>query len=95
MNPTEAKKMGRNVILRKDWEDVKIQVMTDVIEAKFRQHPELAQKLIDTQDTYIEEGNHWGDRVWGTVNGIGANQLGKILMDMRTTLRQEQELELT
>lgn len=86
MGPTEAKKAGRKVALRKDWEDVKISIMRDLILAKFTQNPELADMLIATGDAYLEEGNTWGDRVWGTVNGQGANNLGKILMEVRTEL---------
>lgn len=87
LNPTEAKKLGREIQLRKDWEQIKIQVMRSIVEAKFAQNPELAQKLLDTGDAYLEEGNTWGDRIWGTVNGHGANNLGKILMAVRDNLR--------
>lgn len=90
LNPTEAKKLGREIQLRKDWEQIKIQVMRGVVEAKFTQNPELAWKLLDTGDTYLEEGNTWGDRIWGTVDGQGANNLGKILMVVRENLRQQE-----
>lgn len=90
LNPTEAKKLGREIQLRKDWEQIKIQVMRGVVEAKFTQNPELAWKLLDTGDTYLEEGNTWGDRIWGTVDGQGANILGKILMVVRENLRQQE-----
>lgn len=86
LNPTEAKKLGRCVVLRKDWNDVKVDIMHAVVKAKFTQNPELAKKLIDTGDAYLEEGNTWGDRIWGTVNGQGANNLGKILMAVREKL---------
>ena len=88
MNPAEAKKAGRTVTLRKDWEDVKISIMTGIVRAKFEQNPDLAERLIATKDAYLEEGNNWGDRVWGTVNGEGANNLGLILMDTRKFLRK-------
>ena len=87
MNPSEAKKAGRTVTLRKDWEDVKIAVMTGVVKAKFEQNPDLAEMLLATKDAYLEEGNNWGDRVWGTVNGEGANNLGLILMNTRKFLQ--------
>lgn len=87
MNPSEAKKAGRTVTLRKDWEDVKIAVMTGVVKAKFEQNPSLAEMLLATKDAYLEEGNNWGDRVWGTVNGEGANNLGLILMNTRKFLQ--------
>lgn len=89
MNPTEAKRMGKMIILRDDWEDVKLQIMLDVVRAKFSQNPELAQKLVETGDLYLEEGNTWGDRTWGTVNGSGANWLGLILMKVREEMQNE------
>ncbi len=89
LSPTEAKKLGRNIPLRHDWEQIKIQVMKDIVEAKFSQNPDLAQKLLETEDAYLEEGNDWGDRIWGTVNGIGANNLGRILMEIREKIKEK------
>ena len=91
LSASEAKKLGRKVTLRKDWETVKIKLMQEIVKAKFVQHPELAQKLIQTGDAYLEEGNTWGDKIWGTVDGKGANHLGHILMNVRAELN---ELEL-
>jgi ribA/ribD-fused uncharacterized protein len=88
LNPSEAKKLGRKVTLRKDWESVKIKIMEEIVRAKFVQNPELAQKLIATGNAYLEEGNTWGDKVWGTVNGSGANNLGIILMKVRNELAE-------
>ena len=90
MNPSEAKHAGRRITLRKDWEAVKVGIMHDIVEAKFRQNPSLAAKLIGTGNVYLEEGNTWGDRTWGTVDGKGANNLGRILMDIREELIREE-----
>ena len=75
--PGVAKRMGRKVQLRSDWEDVKIEVMKKGLELKFRDY-ELAQKLIDTGDEELIEGNWWNDTYWGVCNGIGKNMLGKL-----------------
>lgn len=91
LNPTEAKKLGRKVNLRKDWEAVKVKIMEEIVRAKFRQNTELADKLLATGDAYLEEGNTWGDRVWGTVNGSGANRLGVILMQIRAEIKSGEE----
>lgn len=88
LSPSEAKRLGRRVSLRRDWEDVKVSIMEEVVRAKFTQNAELADKLLATGDAHLEEGNTWGDRVWGTVNGIGANQLGIILMKIRDEIRE-------
>lgn len=90
LNAAEAKKLGRKVSLRADWEDVKIKYMKEIVSAKFEQHPELQEKLLQTADVYLEEGNTWGDKIWGTVNGKGANNLGCILMEVREKLREKQ-----
>lgn len=87
LNPSEAKKKGRSVDMRKDWEQIKVQVMKDIVIAKFEQNPDLKEKLLATGDAYLEEGNTWGDRIWGTVDGKGANNLGRILMEVREKIR--------
>lgn len=87
LNPSDAKKLGRRIILRNDWESVKISIMREIVFEKFKQNPHLTEKLLDTGDVYLEEGNNWGDRIWGTVNGVGRNELGKILMEVREKIK--------
>ena len=91
LSPAEAKKLGRRVELRKDWEDIKISIMREIVSAKFNQNPDLSKKLIETGDEYLEEGNDWGDRIWGTVDGKGANNLGRILMEERERQKERAE----
>lgn len=92
LNPTEARRLGRKVSLRKDWEQVKIPLMREIVQAKFEQNPQLKDMLLATGDAYLEEGNTWGDRIWGTVNGAGANHLGRILMEVRTFISMEDSI---
>lgn len=61
--------------------------MYEVCFAKFTQNSELGQKLIDTGNATLIEGNDWGDKTWGMVNGAGQNKLGKILMKIREKLK--------
>lgn len=91
--PKEAKKLGRLVKLREDWESVKFVVMLDVVRRKF-QHPELAELLLATEDAELIEGNSWNDTVWGVCNGKGTNWLGKILMLVRRELKDIQQLQV-
>lgn len=91
LSPSDAKRLGRRIELRKDWEDIKISIMREIVSAKFDQNPDLAKKLIETGDEYLEEGNDWGDRIWGTVNGKGANNLGRILMEERERQKERAE----
>lgn len=86
--PSDAKKAGRALTLRLDWETVKFDVMRACVRSKFALNPDLAEKLLATGDALLEEGNTWGDRTWGVVDGVGENRLGKILMDVRTELRE-------
>ncbi len=90
LTPNHAKRLGRQVKLRSDWETVKYDVMYQVCLAKFEQNPELMAKLVQTGDAELIEGNTWGDRVWGVdlYRGIGENHLGKILMRIRDELRR-------
>ena len=85
--PGQAKRLGRAVALRADWEAVKIDVMRDVVRAKFRHNPDLAAQLLATGDQELVEGNAWGDKFWGVCAGRGRNWLGKILMEVRAELR--------
>lgn len=87
--PNEGKKMGRRVTLRKDWEEVKTDIMLDICRAKFSQNEELKGKLLATGDDYLQETNTWNDTCWGVCNGIGENRLGKILMQVREELRNK------
>lgn len=89
LDPSSAKKLGRKVQLRSDWENVKDDVMYEICKAKFSQNTELKKRLLSTGNEHLEEGNTWGDKIWGTVNGIGENRLGKILMRIREELRNE------
>ena len=75
--------------LRDDWEAVKIQIMYQIVYAKFSQNPLLKQKLLDTGDAYLQEGNTWYDTFWGVCNGVGQNNLGYILMRVREELRNK------
>lgn len=87
LGPSSAKRKGRHVQLRHDWERVKFDIMYEICKAKFSQNEELRNRLIETGDEHLEEGNTWGDMIWGTVNGKGQNNLGKILMRVTEELR--------
>lgn len=86
--PARAKRMGRQVSLRADWEAVKTRVMEEVVRAKFTQNPDLAARLLATGDAELIEGTTWGDKCWGVDlrTGQGENRLGRILMQVRAEL---------
>lgn len=91
VSPGEAKRMGGQVVrLRDDWERVKDGIMLDLVKQKFS-HGELRDKLLDTGEYQIIEGNTWGDTYWGVdaATGVGRNVLGNIIMLVRSELRLE------
>lgn len=87
--PGEAARMGRQRSrpLRRDWEQVKDDIMREVVLAKFTQHEDIRQVLLDTGDAELVEhtvnDSYWADGGDGT----GKNMLGKILMEVRERLR--------
>jgi len=86
--PKEAKRLGRKVLLRKDWEDVKIDIMKKLLIDKFSPGRELAEKLKNTGDRKLIEGNYWGNTFWGVCYGVGSNHLGNLLMEVRSELNK-------
>lgn len=89
--PNKAKIAGRQVTLRPDWERIKRPIMLQLLLQKFTYNPDLADALRDTGQALLEEGNHWGDTYWGTVNGRGQNHLGKLLMQVKEVFRDDIE----
>lgn len=92
VEPKEARKMGKALekthLFRPDWYEVRYDVMATVVFDKFYRNLELRKKLIETGVKYLEESNHWKDSFWGKYyetkdNGVGENNLGKILMATR------------
>jgi ribA/ribD-fused uncharacterized protein len=83
-SPAEVKRLAQTIALRPDWDDVKINVMRDIVTAKFEQNPDLMKMLMATKGHDLIEGNTWGDTFWGECPiGKGRNELGKILMSIR------------
>lgn len=89
--PREAANLGRDKSfpLRPDWEEIKDQIMYEVVFAKFKQNEEIQEVLLSTGDQEIvEDSTTYGDSYWGCGrDGKGRNQLGKTLMKVREELR--------
>ena len=83
----QAKRRGKEITQREDWPFIKIAVMRDLLIQKFRD-PILKQKLIDTGDQRIREGNNWNDKFWGVClkTGVGNNHLGNLITEIRESL---------
>ena len=69
--PYQAKKAGRAVDCRPDWDHIKRFVMLEVLMAKFGGGGggnTLTSLLAATDPAVLVEGNQWGDTYWGAVN---------------------------
>jgi ribA/ribD-fused uncharacterized protein len=85
--PGDAKRRGKTLTLRKDWDKVKVDIMRELLSIKFTSDPRLADILLSTGTAELQEGNWWGDTFWGMYQGKGQNTLGKLLMELREYLR--------
>ncbi len=88
----KAKRLGRKIKLRKDWDIVKLSHMRQLLLQKFS-YPSLKELLLSTMNIILIEGNNWHDNYWGDChcpdceNIIGQNQLGKMLMKIRGKIK--------
>lgn len=90
--PMIAARLGRDrkKKLRRDWESVKGNVMREAVLAKFSQHDELRNVLLATGEAKLVE-HTTNDAYWGDGgDGSGKNMLGRILMEVREQLRQQE-----
>ena len=85
--PGKAKRAGRKVDIRDDWEIVKLFIMEELLRQKFS-NPAMVRKLLDTGRCILIEGNHWNDTFWGICDGKGENHLGVLLMKIRDELSE-------
>lgn len=85
--PGQAKRMGKKVTLREDWEKIKVINMTLLVRSKFK-NQSLRDMLLSTGDQDLVERNTWNDTFWGVCNAVGQNQLGKILVQIREEIRK-------
>lgn len=90
MKAGEAKKYGKTLKIRTDWDEIKLYVMSWGVAKKFKQEP-FRTKLLATGNENIVEGNYWEDTFWGVDlkqnPNIGENNLGRILMSTRENLK--------
>ena len=105
VTPKQSAEIGRDrsLPLRPDWESpdpspeglairrVKDRFMFDIVLAKFEQHPDLTEKLLEGDGRwahFVENTSSTGDAYWGeTSPGVGENRLGHIIDAVRDRLR--------
>lgn len=84
--PSEARKFGRVLDIRPNWDDIKFGVMYQIVKSKFSRNQTLRMKLLETKSLWLEETNTWRDKTWGVCCNEGDNMLGYILMIVRSEL---------
>ncbi|WDE11749.1 NADAR family protein [Thalassomonas haliotis] len=92
VSPKQAKDLGqtRRVPIKKNWEDIKEEVMYKGLKSKF-ENPELIQLLLRTGKKELIENSPY-DNYWGIgKNKKGKNRLGVLLMKLREELKKSQK----
>lgn len=92
-SPAIAKKIGRRVKLRPDWESQKVIIMTNILRIKFG-HSRMRELLSKTNNCELMEQNSWHDVYWGACtckkhNSSGKNMLGNVLMEIRDVYHKQ------
>ena len=89
--PGEAKRIGRTLILRPGWDELKTELMGYILTLKFAPGSDLARRLVATGERPLIEGNRWHDSFWGNCEcgrcTPGHNWLGRLLMARRKELQ--------
>lgn len=88
LDARESKTLGYIIKIREDWDDVKLQIMEEICRIKFNL-PQFKAKLVATGNSEIIQSNYWGDIFWGVCDGVGENNLGKIIMKIRSEIKEE------
>ncbi len=86
-SPHEAKKLGwQHTIDSKQWDDVRVQIMRELLRTKAYQHKDVSDALIATgTKAIIEKGA--GNTFWGIGKNLtGKNTLGKLWIQIRGEL---------
>lgn len=90
LNPIIQKYLNLGVSMRPDWEDVKIEIMAEIVHNKFMYNEKLKKLLVSTGDRYIAEHTN-RDSFWADGgDGSGENWLGRILMALRDVINEEE-----
>jgi ribA/ribD-fused uncharacterized protein len=89
--PGATKKFAKKIKIVENWDQIKFGIMEKIVRLKFSREP-FRTMLLETGNQDLVEGNYWHDVYWGQCNcakhhGQGENNLGKILMKIRSEMR--------
>lgn len=93
ISPSESRRIGKTLVLREGWDDMRLEVMEEVSRIKYCQNTseskQLREMLKATAPAVLVEANWWNDRFWGECQGVGESNLGKVLMKIRDEIIEE------
>lgn len=93
-HPNDARELGQLVTMRPNWDNLKVPIMYECVLNKFIQNRDFREKLFSTGEEDIAEDSPI-DSFWGLgPNGDGLNNLGKILVRVRKTLKTNEYYDL-
>jgi ribA/ribD-fused uncharacterized protein len=84
-NPIEARRQGTSAPRRPRWPEQRLAAMSRVVREKFRQHPDLADRLKATGTARLVDGASSSGVFWGA-GETGRNWHGRILEIVRSEL---------
>ena len=93
--PKKASELGKskNALIKPNWDDIRLETMKKAVTVKFKTHPKLQEVLLATDNAELVENSPY-DYFWGCgKDGSGQNNLGKILMEIRETLKNTKNNE--
>lgn len=99
LSPNEAKKLGgkksfseNKYKFRKDWDKVKLKIMTEITEEYYKKNPKYFKKLIKTGNKILLHSGPRIDKYWGINSKEGSNHHGIILMNIRSKYSKDKKL---
>ena len=87
-NKTNIKKMKRKIV--DDWNDIKLDILEDIIRQYFNANTDLKQKLVKTAPNELIFKGVGVDTFWGVSKDGGENHHGNILMTLRDEFKDSQ-----
>lgn len=86
--------ISNQISLREDWDDVQVKIMINLLLQKWRNNDYYRDILLKTNEKELIEGTTWEDTYWGVdaKTGKGNNFLGRILMEIRLLIKNEEPL---
>ncbi|CAD7966802.1 unnamed protein product [Amoebophrya sp. A120] len=85
-NDSSLDKIRQNEILKQrqqTWVSKRLLICDKVQRDKFHRSKDLQKSLLETGERLLQYENTFYDIYWGTVDGKGQNQMGRILADIR------------